>query len=133
MGQFLIHGGKTLKGEIEVRGGKNAALKAFACSLLFRESIVIKNTPLIEDIFRIGELLEHLGAKVERISKRAFRVSANRLNSWVLKPEISKLVRASIVLTGPLLARFGKVEFPHPGGCVIGERPIDIFLDAFPE
>lgn len=133
MAKFLIHGAETLKGEIEVKGAKNAALKAFAASLLFEEPILIKNVPLIEDIFRIIELLQNLGAKVEKIGERTFSVSAKQANSWILKPEISKLIRASIVLTGPMLARFGKVFFPHPGGCVIGERPIDIFLDGFKE
>jgi len=133
MAKFLIHGGKKLKGEIEVKGAKNAALKAFAASLLFQEPIVIKNVPLIEDIFRISELLEALSVKAEKIGDRTFKISGNQANSYVLKPEISKAIRASIVLTGPLLARFGKAIFPHPGGCVIGERPIDIFLDAFHE
>lgn len=132
MEKFLINGGNFLKGEIEVMGAKNAVLKALAASILFdKEPILIKNAPLIEDVFRMVELLERLGVKIERISERDFKVFGNLASSQILEPEISKSFRASIMLTGPLLARFGKVVFPHPGGCVIGERPIDIFLDGF--
>lgn len=129
--KFVIQGGKKLQGEIEVCGAKNAALKAFAASLLFQEPVIIKNSPLIEDVFRMSELLKMLGAEVVKIGKRDFKISSNLVNSCVLNSEISKAMRASVVLTGPLLTKFGKVVFPHPGGCVIGERPIDIFLDGF--
>jgi len=129
--KFVIHGGKKLEGEIEVMGAKNAALKAFAASILFNEPIIIKNCPFIEDVFRMMELLKMLGAEVASIGKRDFKILGNMASSYVLNSEISKAMRSSIVLTGPLLAKFGKVQFPHPGGCVIGERPIDIFLEGF--
>lgn len=129
--KFLVKGKKELSGEIEVYGAKNAALKAFVASVLFDEPITIKNSPLIEDIFRMSELLKIMGAEVVKIGKRDFKVSGNLINSYVLNPEISKAMRSSVILTGPMLAKFGKVKFPHPGGCVIGERPIDMFLDGF--
>lgn len=129
--KFVVHGGKKLSGEIEVMGAKNAVLKAFAASLLFQEPIVIKNSPLIEDVFRMIELLEKMGAVVSREGERNFKVSGNLVNSQILDAGISKSMRASVVLTGPILARFKKAVFPHPGGCVIGERPIDVFLQGF--
>ncbi len=128
---FVVQGGKKLSGEIEVMGAKNAVLKAFAASLLFNEPIFIKNCPLIEDVKRMIEVLELMGAKVLSEGKRNFKISGNLANSYVLNPQISKAMRASVVLTGPVLARFKKVVFPHPGGCVIGERPIDVFLQGF--
>lgn len=129
--KFLIKGGKALHGEIEVYGAKNEALKVFAASVLFDEPVIIKNVPEIEDIARCKELLEFMGGKVEETGKREFKISANLINSYCLPPQISKSMRSSIVFTGPVLAKFGKVKFPHPGGCVIGERPIDIFLEGF--
>lgn len=129
--KFLIKGGNELKGEIEVSGAKNAALKAFAASILFDDPVVLKNVPEIEDIARCKELLGFMGGKTEKIGKKEFRIFSNLINSDTLEPKISKSMRASIVFAGPMLAKFGRVKFPHPGGCVIGERPIDVFLDGF--
>src|SRR3989344_2954612 len=106
-----LGGKKTLRGTIAVKGAKNAALKALAASVLFDDSVAIENLPEIEDVKRMQELL------------------AGGLP--VLKKEIAERLRASIVLTGPVLARYGTVTFPFPGGCVLGERPIDLFLEGF--
>ena len=106
-----LGGKKTLRGEIAVKGAKNAALKALAASVLFDDAVAIENLPDIEDVKRMQELL------------------AGGLP--VLKKEIAERLRASIVLTGPALARYGTVTFPFPGGCVLGERPIDLFLEGF--
>lgn len=130
---FLIKGGNELYGEIEVYGAKNAALKAFAASILFDEPIIVKNVPEIEDVARSKELLEFMGAEVQNTGKREYKISSNLINLDALEPKISKSMRSSVVFTGPMLAKFGKVKFPHPGGCVIGERPIDVFLEGFEE
>ncbi len=106
-----LAGQRLLRGEIAVRGAKNAALKALAASVLFDDSITLQNLPDIEDVKRMKELL--VGGLP------------------VLKKEIAEQLRASIVLTGPTLARYGTVTFPFPGGCVLGERPIDLFLEGF--
>src|SRR3989344_658075 len=106
-----LGGKKTLRGTIAVKGAKNAALKALAASVLFDDSIVLQNLPDIEDVKRMQELL--VGGLP------------------VLKKDIAERLRASIVLTGPVLARYGTVTFPFPGGCVLGERPIDLFLEGF--
>src|SRR3989338_3621190 len=112
--RFVVDGigeKKTLSGTIAVKGAKNAALKALSASVLFDDALAIENLPDIEDVKRMQELL------------------AGGLP--VLKKEIAERLRASIVLTGPTLARYGTVTFPFPGGCVLGERPIDLFLEGF--
>lgn len=125
-----LAGKKKLSGKISVSGAKNSALKAMAASILFRDEVKLFNIPQIEDVARIADLLRELGAKV-KIEKDVCIISPENISSTDLASEISKRLRASIVLSGPLLARLGKVSFPHPGGCVIGERPIDIFLEGF--
>ena len=127
---FTIKGGKKLKGDIEVRGAKNAALKAFASALLFDEPITIKNVPEVEDIKRISEIIENGGGKVKHIRHGEYKIWGYVTNH-VINPELASRIRASIVLTGPILAKLGKVKFPHPGGCIIGKRPIDVFIDGF--
>ena len=131
MDKFIINGGKKLKGEIEVKGAKNAALKVFATSLLTAEPVKIKNTPEVEDIVRVVELLKNLGVEVLHSRHGEYQVTASKIKTSSINPDIAKKLRASIVVTASLLARTGKVKFPHPGGCVIGERPIDIFLDGY--
>lgn len=129
--KFIIRGGKKLKGEIEVRGAKNSALKVLAASLLFGNSITVKNIPLIEDVSRISELLEELGVKVEKKNGRFLKINAQNLSGSDLKKDAAERLRGSIVVAGPLLARNKRAFFPHPGGCVIGKRPIDVFLDGW--
>ncbi|MBI5045761.1 MAG: UDP-N-acetylglucosamine 1-carboxyvinyltransferase [Candidatus Niyogibacteria bacterium] len=130
--KFIVQGlaGKRLAGTIPVLGSKNACLKVFAAAILTSEPVIIKNAPLIEDIFRMRELLASLGAEVENRG-RVFRIVAKNIKTRALDDGIAKSLRASIVLAGPMLARFGEVQFSYPGGCVIGKRPIDLFLDGF--
>ncbi|MBU6500815.1 MAG: UDP-N-acetylglucosamine 1-carboxyvinyltransferase [Patescibacteria group bacterium] len=128
--KFIIRGGKRLAGTIEVNGAKNSVLKAMAASLLFSNPITIKNTPFIEDVLRMRELLEDLGAKVEE-GDRMLVIDPTSVRDGKLNKEIAERLRASIVLAGPLLARNGWADFPYPGGCVIGKRPIDIFLSGW--
>src|SRR3989344_705880 len=131
MAEFLIKGGKALKGEIEVMGAKNSVLKVFPASLLFSNTLRIKNVPLIEDVFRMIDLLEDIGSKVGKTGENTFEINSGKVSGSKLRKDIAERFRGSIVLAGPLLARSGKVIFPHPGGCVIGKRPIDIFLDGW--
>lgn len=123
-------GKRTLSGEITIAGAKNAALKAIAAGILFKGPLRLENVPEIEDVSRMLEILHTMGAHVSN-DGRHVSVDARGISSFILTPEISKRLRASIVLTGPLLARDGRVKFPHPGGCVIGDRPIDLFLEGF--
>ncbi|HYF10537.1 MAG TPA: UDP-N-acetylglucosamine 1-carboxyvinyltransferase, partial [Candidatus Paceibacterota bacterium] len=132
--KFLIrglNGKKKLEGSIPVGGAKNAAIKLFAASLLFKSPVTLGNVPDIEDTRRITEILEDLGAVTERLDRRLYRVNTKAVAGGTVNPEMAKRIRASIVLTGPLLARFGEVILPHPGGDVIGARPIDFFLAGF--
>jgi UDP-N-acetylglucosamine 1-carboxyvinyltransferase len=132
--KFLIKGlagKKKLNGTITVGGSKNTALKLLASTLLFKDTVLFENIPDIADTRRIIELLDDLGAEVERTGVGSYSINTKGIKTGSLQTEIAKRLRASIVFTGPLLARFGKVSFPHPGGCVIGERPIDLFLQSF--
>ncbi len=134
---FLIkglNGKKTLKGKLSVYGAKNVALPAFASTLLFNGDVTLDNVPYIEDIRRSVEIIETLGGSVERKANHCFTVNTSgvkKMEGMPLPAELAKHMRASIIFTGPILARFGEVTFPHPGGCVLGERPLDIFLNAF--
>lgn len=130
MSYFEIIGGKKLNGEIEVKGAKNAALKAVAAALLSKEKWTITNFPFIEDTNRILEMIEDLGVKVAR-RKNKVEIEARTIKKNNLDEDLTKKLRASIILAGPMLARTGRVEMYHPGGCVIGKRPIDMFLDGF--
>jgi len=127
---FTVIGGKKLTGTIAVHGAKNFALKALAASLLFTGKVTIKNAPRIEDIFRTIELLTHLGVTAT-VRAHTVTLDPSHITSTKLDPNIAKKIRASVVLAGPLLARMGTVHLPHPGGCVIGKRPIDLFLEGW--
>lgn len=126
-----LDGKKTLSGTVIINGAKNAILQAFAASLLFKDSATLSNVPIIEDTSRMVELLMELGVAISQKNDRTYTLEIPEQVETELPYELSRRLRASIVLTGPLLAREGEVTFPHPGGCVIGNRPIDIFLDGF--
>ncbi len=132
--KFLIKGlggKKSLCGSITVGGAKNSALKLMAASVLFKDKVELRNVPEIEDIKRMSDLLIDMGIFVERRKENIYLFKSPSDCKTSLSSYISKHIRASIVLTGPVLARFGKVSFPHPGGCVIGKRPIDLFVIGF--
>ncbi|MEK7558232.1 MAG: UDP-N-acetylglucosamine 1-carboxyvinyltransferase [Patescibacteria group bacterium] len=133
--RFVVNGlggKKTLSGKIRVNGAKNAALKLMAASVLFNDSVKLKNVPSIEDVYRMRDLLRASGAEADELKKGEYRIKTGGMKKdGELDHEISKRLRASIVATGPMLSRFGRVSFPHPGGCVIGARPIDLFIEGF--
>lgn len=126
-----LSGKRVLQGEIPVYGAKNAVLKLLAASPLFSHTLTVSNTPHIEDVHRSIELLHALGANVAQDSKRNVIVTLPKKMKTDLPSDLAKRFRASVVFTGPLLARYGEVSFPHPGGCVLGGRPIDVFLSAY--
>lgn len=130
METFEIEGGRKLKGEIEVRGSKNAATPILAATLLTTETCVISNIPLIEDVFRMLEILESLGAVVEWWGKRTVAVTAETIDPAQMDIAKVKQIRSSILLLGALAARFDRFSFYHPGGCVIGARPVGTHFDA---
>ncbi|MBI2474390.1 MAG: UDP-N-acetylglucosamine 1-carboxyvinyltransferase [Candidatus Taylorbacteria bacterium] len=131
---FLIEGlsgARKLRGNIAVNGSKNAVLPMMAGALLFDNFVKIGNCPDIEDIKRMSEILAGLSVNVSSLERTQIVIDPSRLSDTKLNIDLSKRLRASIFLVGPLLARQGEASFPHPGGCVIGERPIDLFLDGF--
>ena len=129
--KFVINGGNPLKGEIEVRGSKNAATPILAATLLTDQPCIIDNIPLVEDVFRMIEILEDLGADVEWLDKRKIRVQAKKIASNIKNKSLVTKMRSSVLIIGPLLARLGMAEINKPGGCIIGVRPIDVHLNAF--
>jgi UDP-N-acetylglucosamine 1-carboxyvinyltransferase len=132
MPKFVITGGNKLSGKIAVGGAKNAALKIIPATILSEETITINNIPDIEDIGKSFDLLKDLGAEITRNGSSA-TISTKNINKIELSPKLADKFRTSVMFVGPLLARFGEVKFPHPGGCVIGagSRPIDLFLEGF--
>lgn len=131
MDKFVIQGRKPLQGEIDVRGAKNAAFPLLAATILTTEDCVISNLPLIEDVYRSIEILESMGATVEWLEERTVKINTKDLNPATLDTELILKLRGSVLFSGPLLARFGRVDLPQPGGDVIGARPINTHLDAF--
>ncbi len=124
-------GERKIHGTVKVAGAKNSALKAIAATVLFRDTVTLSNIPEINDVEMMFDLLHDMGAEIIKIKKGEYTVSIARGFSTDLSPGIAKHMRASVVLTGPVLARYGKVSFPHPGGCVIGARPLDLFVSGF--
>ncbi|MFH0818690.1 MAG: UDP-N-acetylglucosamine 1-carboxyvinyltransferase [Patescibacteria group bacterium] len=131
MEKLVINGGKKLHGSINVKGAKNCALKVMAASLLTDGVFNIKNVPEIEDVFRLQEILKDLGCKAKRHKKGEWSFQADNIHKIELDKNLVPKLRSSVLLIGPLLTRFKKVKMPHPGGCAIGKRPIDIFISGF--
>ncbi|MDO8566613.1 MAG: UDP-N-acetylglucosamine 1-carboxyvinyltransferase [bacterium] len=126
-----LDGAKTLSGTVTVHGAKNAVLPAMSSALLFTDALTIENIPDIEDVRRLTELLEGFGVVVSKKSDRSLEISAASVSKFEFDRAVAKRLRASIILTGTLLARFGEAVFPYPGGCVLGQRPIDLFINGF--
>ena len=131
MSKYIITGQQKIGGEIKVAGAKNNALKLLPAALLTNEECLIHNVPDIEDIHILVDIIRELGVTVKDLGKGSFSIKADSINTTDLDPELSKKLRSSIMLIAPLLARFKKVTLPHPGGCIIGKRPIDFFIDGF--
>ena len=130
MDAFVINGGKSLKGEIEVRGSKNAALPILAATLLSNQSSVIDNIPLIQDVKKMLQLMESLGVKIEWLGKRKIKINPRYVDVSKIDQKLVTKLRASVLLIGALSHRAGKFKLAQPGGCFIGIRSIDTHLDA---
>lgn len=133
MQKFVIQGGVPLSGEITAAGNKNAALPILAACLLTEEEVTIANVPRIRDTEAQIDLLARLGVEVEWLEQNTVRLCAANVTETRLDEELSSAIRASFLLAGPLLARFGEVHMPPPGGDFIGRRRLDAHLDAFRE
>ena len=136
MDQIVIRGGRPLNGRIPISGAKNAALTLMPCALLTDEPLTLRNLPRLADIDTFGHLLNNhgLSTTIEGTSPdefgRVMTVRANRITSTVAPYDIVRKMRASILVLGPLLARAGEATVSLPGGCAIGNRPIDLHLKA---
>src|SRR4051812_13086798 len=132
MEKFVIEGGVPLSGSVTPAGNKNAALPILAACLLTADEVVVGNVPLIEDVRTMIALLDRLGVSVEWRSEHEVSLcAANVTADAEVDRSLSELIRASFLLAGPLLARFGRATLPPPGGDIIGRRRLDPHLDAF--
>ena len=131
MSSFLVTGGRELSGAIRPAGNKNAALPVLAATLMSAEPVTVRNVPGIRDVHTLLEIMESLGASVTWTGPHTVVVDAAGAEARDLDPELSERIRASILLAGPLLARFGSLSLPPPGGDVIGRRRLDTHLLAF--
>ena len=130
MEKLLINGGRSLKGEISCSGAKNAALPMIAATILSDKNIVLKNLPYLQDITTMFELLGSMGANILLNENMDFTISTNALNEKEARYELVKTMRASILVLGPLVAKYGEAKIALPGGCAIGSRPVNYHLDA---
>jgi UDP-N-acetylglucosamine 1-carboxyvinyltransferase len=130
MGQFLVTGGKPLKGNVTISGNKNAILKLIPASLLADGEITLHNVPRIRDVGAMVEIMESLGAKIGGLESSTLVIDPTSVNKWQIDPVLSRKVRSSIMFLSPLLAKFGKVQIGFPGGDTIGKRAIGTHLDA---
>jgi UDP-N-acetylglucosamine 1-carboxyvinyltransferase len=135
MGTFVVSGGRSLKGEITPQGAKNEALQVICAVLLTSEKVIIHNIPHIADVNRLIELISSMGVKVVRVSDSATSFQADSINIEYLQTseyrEQSISLRGSVMIVGPLLARFGKAFIPKPGGDKIGRRRLDTHFIGF--
>lgn len=127
-----VRGGNVLRGEVEISGAKNAALKAMAATLLTADEVVLNNVPMLADVLSMAGLLRAFGAEVD-VDRELGRVSvrARQIVRTSAPPDLFRPTRASVVAAGPMLARCGEVSFFMPGGDQIGRRPIDVHLRGF--
>ena len=125
MDKLLIRGGKALKGEMSVSGAKNAALPDLCAALLTTEPVTLINVPQLQDISTMVKLIRHMGVAVEHLQDGVVRLCAQGLHQPEAPYDLVKTMRASVLVLGPLLARWGRARVSLPGGCAIGSRPVD--------
>jgi UDP-N-acetylglucosamine 1-carboxyvinyltransferase len=127
MDKLLIRGGRPLKGEVLISGAKNAALPQLCAALLTAEPVTLHNVPQLQDVATMLKLLRHMGASAERNVEQPdqVRIDASNIGSPEAPYDLVKTMRATIMVLGPLLARFGATRVSLPGGCAIGSRPVD--------
>lgn len=130
MNKLVIQGGRRLSGELRISGAKNAALPILAATLLTDETVSISNLPHLHDITTMIELLGCMGVSLTMNEQMRIDVRADRITEFSAPYELVKTMRASILVLGPMVARFGRAHVSFPGGCAIGSRPVDLHLRA---
>ncbi|TKB47903.1 UDP-N-acetylglucosamine 1-carboxyvinyltransferase [Thalassotalea mangrovi] len=130
MQAFRIHSGNELHGDVTISGAKNAALPILFATILAESPLQVSNVPRLNDISTTLKLLAELGATVDWTSENTVAIDASAINNCLAPYELVKTMRASILVLGPLLARFGHAEVSLPGGCAIGARPVDLHIQG---
>ena len=133
MERLLIKGGNSLSGKITCSGAKNAALPMIAATILCDEKVTLRNLPYLQDITTMFELLGSMGSEIMLDEKMDFTISSSNLKDIEARYELVKTMRASILVLGPLLAKYGRARIALPGGCAIGSRPVNYHVDALKE
>ncbi len=128
--KIIIHGGKPLNGKVKISGSKNAVLPIIVASILAEGESVIYDVPDLTDVHILKDILKELGAKIT-FENNVFRIDTRDVNCWEASYENINKMRASVLVMGPLLAKFNKARVAMPGGCAIGTRPIDLHLKGF--
>ncbi len=128
MDKLIIQGGKPLTGELRISGAKNAALPILAATLLTDERVTIGNLPHLNDVTTMIKLLGSMGVTLTMGDHQSVEVNANTISQFAAPYELVKTMRASILVLGPMVARFGRAHVSFPGGCAIGSRPVDLHL-----
>lgn len=130
MQKLLITGGTPLNGEVTISGAKNAALPILISSILTADTCTYSNVPELRDIDITSQLLQQFGIEVSKTAKNTVQIDGAKCNSTCAPYDLVKKMRASILVLGPLLARFGHAEVSLPGGCAIGARPVDLHIEG---
>ncbi|MFH0791774.1 MAG: UDP-N-acetylglucosamine 1-carboxyvinyltransferase [bacterium] len=129
--KLVVNGGKEISGSVRLSGSKNNAAPVLAATLLSSSPFIIDNLPLIEDVFKTIKLLESMGAEVEWLNERKIKINTGGVNPETINLSLIGETRMSVLMIGPLLARFGHFKYSSPGGDKIGLRPIDTHIEAF--
>jgi len=130
MDKLIIHGGASIEGEISISGAKNSALPILSATLLTDQPVIISNVPHLHDITTTIELLGLMGSRITVNERMHIEIDNAQINNFFAPYELVKTMRASILVLGPLLARYGKADVSLPGGCAIGSRPVNIHLQG---
>lgn len=130
MDKLLITGGQRLSGDVRISGAKNAALPILAATLLAEEPVTVGNVPHLQDVTTTIRLLGHMGAQITVDDRMQVEVDASRITSFEAPYELVKTMRASILVLGPTLSRFGEAVVSLPGGCAIGARPVNFHIEG---
>ena len=130
MKKLKIQGGHSLRGEIHISGSKNAALSIIAASIMTEERIVLENIPHLEDVTTMIRLIVGMGVSVTLADDNKLMLDSSKIRNYLAPYDLVKPMRASILVLGPLIARFGEASVSLPGGCAIGARPVNLHLDG---
>ena len=130
MKKLTIQGGRSLSGEIHISGSKNAALSIIAASIMTEERVILENIPHLEDITTMIRLIAGMGVTVTLADNNKLILDSSKIGNFLAPYDLVKTMRASILVLGPLIARFGEASVSLPGGCAIGARPVNLHLDG---